>query len=179
MTRYTAYHFPKQPGPAGWNCILPDAPAPIVLDKDTTVDVAIIGAGFAGLSAARRIHKIDPSVNVAVFEAGRVAEGPAGRNSGFMVDVPHNLASGGYEGDIEADRRQMALNRQAIRFAADLASERGLGTDVFDPSGKVNAATSPGGDAHNADYAAHLDRLGEPYTWLDAAKMEALTGSEI
>ena len=179
MTRFTAYHFPKQPGPAGWNRILPDPPAPVVLDNDLTADVAIIGAGFAGLSAARRIHQIDPSVKVAIFEAGRVAEGPAGRNSGFMVDVPHNLASGGYEGDIEADKRQMTLHRQAIQFAGELAKEQRLGSDVFDPSGKVNAAASPGGDAHNRDYADHLDRLGEPYTWLDAAQMEALTGSAI
>ncbi|MEM9342366.1 MAG: FAD-binding oxidoreductase [Pseudomonadota bacterium] len=177
MTRHTAYHFPKHPGPAGWNRLLPEPPPPVVLSTDTKADVAIIGAGFAGLSAARRIHQLDPSLKVAVFEAGRVAEGPAGRNSGFMVDVPHNLASGGYAGDIEADKRQLKLNRQAIAFAAVMVAEQDLGSEVFDPSGKVNAAASPGGDQHNRDYAEHLDRLGEPYSWLDAAEMEALTGS--
>ena len=59
----------------------------------------MIGAGFAGLSAARRLAQIDPTLTVAVLEAGVVGDGPAGRNSGFIIDLPHEVSSEDYGGD--------------------------------------------------------------------------------
>ena len=68
MTRYRANRLPRQPGPAGWNRLLP-APDPATpLDANASADVAIIGAGFAGLSAARRLLQLDPGLRVAVQE---------------------------------------------------------------------------------------------------------------
>lgn len=143
-----------------------------------TADIAIVGAGFAGLSAARRLLQIDPGLRVALLEAGQVAEGPAGRNSGFMIDLPHDLSSDSYTGQtVAADLTQTRLNRCAIGFAADAAREYQLESGAFDPCGKINAAATEKGDQHNRDYAAHLDTLGEPHEWLDAQAMEELTGT--
>lgn len=52
------------------------------------VDIAIIGAGFTGLSSAYNIRKTDPSATVAVLEAEMVAFGATGRTSGWVVPVP-------------------------------------------------------------------------------------------
>lgn len=175
---FRANRLPRQPGPAGWNRLLPDPPPPTVLDSAHTADVAIIGAGFAGLSAARRLLQIDPSLKVAVCEAGRVGDGPAGRNSGFMIDLPHDLSSDSYAGSgASADQLQTHLNRSAIRFAGEAAAEYGLGSDVYDPRGKVNAAATAQGDAHNRAYADHLAAMNEPYRLLDAAEMADMTGT--
>ncbi len=177
MTTYRARRLPRQPGPAGWNRLLaPPGPAR-VLEADATADVAIIGAGFAGLSAARRLLQLDPGLKVALLEAGRVGEGPAGRNSGFMIDLPHDLASDSYAGAQGNDALQTRLNRAAIAFAQKAAADYGLGRDSFDPCGKINAAATPVGDRHNRDYAAHLARMDEAHRLLDAAEMEALTGT--
>lgn len=178
MTAYTAQRLPKQTGAAGWNAILPpQAPLP-VLDCDLTADVTIIGGGFAGLSAARRLHQLDPSLKVAVLEAGRFAESSAGRNSGFMIDLPHDLASDNYAGaGLEADKAAIAMNRKAIAFAKDVAEDCALPQEMFDPAGKINAAATKAGDKHNRDFAAHLERLGEPHTLHSQAEMQALTGS--
>jgi len=174
-----ARRLPRQPGPAGWNRLLPPSPPPRVLDRATTADLAIIGAGFAGLSAARRAKQIDPALDVVVLEAGRVGDGPAGRNTGFMIDLPHDLASEGYAGAAaDSDRAQTFLNRRAIAFAAEAAREYGLGREVFDPAGKTNAAASPAGDAQNRAYADHLARMDEPCQLLDAAGMARLTGTD-
>ncbi|PRY22561.1 glycine/D-amino acid oxidase-like deaminating enzyme [Aliiruegeria haliotis] len=178
MTRYTARRLPKQPGSAGWNRLLPPPPPARILDGDATADIAIIGAGFAGLSAARRLIQIDPGLKVAVLEAGRVGDGPAGRNSGFMIDLPHDLASESYAGTEDRDAEQTRLTRAAIAFAAAAADDYGLGRDAFDPCGKINAAATPAGDGHNRDYAAHLAKMGEDHRLLDAAEMAALTGTE-
>ncbi|NVO54268.1 FAD-binding oxidoreductase [Rhodobacteraceae bacterium B1Z28] len=178
MTQFTAKRLPRQTGQAGWNAILPPQEPLPELDHDLTADITIVGGGFAGLSTARRLHQIDPSLKVVVLEAGRFAEGSAGRNSGFMIDLPHDLASDNYAGDgIEADRAAISLNRRAIRFAGDVAAECDLPQEMFDPCGKFNAAATRAGDAHNREFSTHLEKLGEPHTLYDRAQMHEITGS--
>lgn len=169
--------LPKDPGPAGWNCILPqDAPA-VSLEESITTDWIVIGAGFAGLSAARNLSLLRPDDSVAVLDATRLAEGPAGRNSGFMIDLPHDLSSQDYGGALDHDRTQTLGNRAAIRFASDMAEEFGMPEAVFSRSGKVNGAASGKGHRHNLDYASHLEDMGENFELLDAASMRKLTGT--
>ena len=43
-------------------------------------------AALAGLSAARRLKQNDPTLKIVLVEARQIAHGPAGRNSGFMID---------------------------------------------------------------------------------------------
>lgn len=173
---YTARYLPQQRGPAGWNAILSPRPAGPNLDTNMTADVVIIGAGFAGLAAARRLTQLDPQAAIVVLEAGRVAEGAAGRNSGFMIDLPHDLTSEDYAGAGD-DRTIIALNRQAQDFAAQAVQDYGIDPNFFDRSGKVNGAASAAAHAHNLSYARHLDTLGETSELLDGQAMQDLTGS--
>lgn len=113
------------PGPAAWNAILPPQQAYPQLESQETCDVLIIGTGFAGLTAARRLAVQAPELRVTVLEARQLAEGPAGRNSGFMVDLPHDLSSEDYAGQAEADQIQIRQNRIAIDFAHETAKEFG------------------------------------------------------
>jgi glycine/D-amino acid oxidase-like deaminating enzyme len=169
--------LPRDLGPAGWNAILPDADAPEPLEEAATADWLVIGGGFAGLAAARRLSQVDPGGRIALLEATRLADGPAGRNTGFMIDLPHDLASDDYGGDTAADRAQIAANRAAIAFARETAEAFGLVGEAFDPAGKINAAATARGLAHNAAYADRLAGMGEDHRLLDAAEMRALTGS--
>ncbi len=158
--------------------MLPEPPLPRILASTITADIAIIGAGFAGLTAAWRIREINPDAQVIVLEAGRVADGPAGRNSGFMIDLPHDLSSDSYGGESsDRDRRETELNRAAIRYAAGIATTLELPLEVFNPCGKINAAATQRGDANNREYAEHLHSLEEPYEMLDATGMAQLTGT--
>lgn len=168
--------LPKDPGPAAWNAILAPTKPVIELENTTTADWVVIGAGFAGLSAARQLSLLHPSDRIVVLEASRIAEGPAGRNSGFMIDLPHDLASNSYSGAIEKDRLQTQANRLAISFAADMVKAFDLPAEAFSPIGKINAAATPNGHRHNLDYAAHLVAMNEPHELLDADAMEDLTG---
>ena len=177
MSAYKAKRLPTYLGPAAWAEILGKGSAPQPLDGDTTADVVVIGGGFAGLSAARRLRQLDGSLRVVLLEAGRLAEGAAGRNSGFMIDLPHELASDDYAGAGD-DRALIALNRQAINFAGQAIEDYGISPDFFDRAGKVNGAASEAAHAHNLSYAQHLESLGEGSEMLDGPAMEALTGSK-
>jgi len=59
------------------------------LDSSTqnikTCDIAIVGGGIAGLSAAYWLKKEDPTLNIVVLEKTRLGAGATGRNAGFIT----------------------------------------------------------------------------------------------
>lgn len=169
---------PNNPGPAAWNELLPAPAEPNVLDAAITADWLVIGGGWAGLAAARRLSQLRGGDKIVLLEAGRIGEGPAGRNSGFMVDLPHDLASDNYAGDLSADKKQIAMNRAAIDFAQEAAREYELPDEAFARIGKMNAAATEAGLKHNEDFAKHLRKLGEPFERYDAVKMREITGGD-
>ncbi|MDJ1015591.1 MAG: FAD-binding oxidoreductase [Paracoccaceae bacterium] len=176
MTIHRARHLPRHRGPAAWNAILGEAPRYEALSEDVMADFVVVGGGFAGLSAARRLLQLQPDARIVILEAGRIADGAAGRNSGFMIDLPHELTSEDYAGAGD-DRAMIALNRQAIAFAREAVAAYSIDPNFFDACGKVNGAASPAADVHNRTYAAHLEELGEASEALDAQAMRELTGS--
>ena len=172
--------MPSDPGTSGWQAILPGREAAPSLQSDIDVDVLIIGAGFAGLSAARRLRQIHSEITLAVLEGSEVAAGPAGRNSGFMIDLPHDLTSSDYQTGSSAagGSRQTRMNRAAIEFAGWAASEYQMPRTALELKGKINAAATPRGDKHNLSYARYLESLAEPYELLDKASMKGLAGTD-
>ena len=63
--------LPRDPGPAGWNRLLPIADPPTPLEQRVTADWLVIGAGFAGLAAAHRLSKQAPGDRIVVLDAVR------------------------------------------------------------------------------------------------------------
>ena len=169
--------LPKDPGPAAWNRVLPDAEPAMPLEGKITADWLIVGAGFAGLAAAHRLSKQAPGDRIVVLDAVRVGDGPAGRNSGFMIDLPHDLTSADYGGALEADRTQTQDNRIGIAHAREMAQDYGLSDEAFIISGKINGAATAKGHAHNLNFAKHLTAMDEPHDMLDAGQMRNITGS--
>ena len=169
--------LPVDTGPAGWSEILGEGPSRPGASGAVTTDWLVIGAGFAGLSAARRLAQLCNGERITVIEAGRVAGGPAGRNSGFMIDLPHDLGGHGYAGASGRDRVQTELNRRAQTFAVEAAAQYGMPDEAVARTGRINGAISARGEAHNARYAGKLGAIGETFGWLSGADMRDITGS--
>lgn len=98
-----------------WDASCDIAPRPALAQGGHT-DVAIIGAGFTGLSAA--LHLAQAGLSVTVLEAERIGWGASGRNGGFCC------LGGGMASDAALDRRfgragRIAFHR-AERAAVDL-----------------------------------------------------------
>ena len=61
-----------------------------ILKKNEDCDWLIIGAGYTGLSAARKLGHIYPSQKIFLVDAQLAGEGASSRNSGFLVDTTLN-----------------------------------------------------------------------------------------
>ncbi len=170
--------IPYNPGPAAWTCILASDKGHPELSQNRSCEWLVIGAGFAGLSAARRLQVKRPKDRIIVLEAQALAEGPSGRNSGFMIDLPHDLSSKDYGSDLNLDRITISQNRYAIDFARKTVSELALPRESFQEIGKINAAATGTGFSHNMDYSSHLSKLGEVWEHYDSKTMEEITGSK-
>lgn len=169
--------LPKDPGPAGWNEIYRNKSSFPAIDKDIEVDWVIVGGGFAGLGAAKRLLQLLGSKErIAVVEARGIAQGPAGRNSGFMLDLPHELNSDTYAGSKEQDLRQIRLNREAINLAESIATQYGMDKALFSRSGKITASATQRGYRSIETYAKHLTALNEPFELLGASELKDLLG---
>ena len=66
-----------------WTATAILAPSVGCLEGDRRADVAIVGGGYTGLSAA--LHLAESGVDVALLEAGEIGEGASGRNNGQVI----------------------------------------------------------------------------------------------
>jgi glycine/D-amino acid oxidase-like deaminating enzyme len=60
------------------------------LQKKLDCEWLIIGAGYTGLSAARKLGQLHPTQKVVLVDAQLAGEGASGRNSGYLVDTTLN-----------------------------------------------------------------------------------------
>lgn len=173
MSRIT--HFPKNDRTLGWSAVLPARQPKAALKGDITADVVVIGGGFAGLGAARRLAELDPSLHVVVVEADLCGEGASGRNSGFAIDLPHNVGSSLEE--LAKGRAYLRLSRGGIASLRETVERHGIQCD-WSEDGKFHTASSDRGRREVLEPTTQeLDRLGEEYRWLDRAECEARLGT--
>ena len=60
------------------------------LDRNYDCDWLIIGAGYTGLSAARKLGELCPNQKIILVDAQLAGEGASSRNSGYLVDTTLN-----------------------------------------------------------------------------------------
>ena len=99
------------------------------LQGDETADVAIIGGGFTGLSAA--LHLAEAGVKATVLEAQQPFWGASGRNGGFCCLGGSKLGYSGMKkmfGEAEA-RNWFKTERAAVEFVGGLIDRLGLDVD--------------------------------------------------
>jgi len=60
------------------------------LSKNFECEWLIVGAGYTGLSAARKLAEIYPNKTIILIDAQLAGEGASSRNSGYLVDTTLN-----------------------------------------------------------------------------------------
>ena len=60
------------------------------INSDLSCEWLVIGAGFTGLSAARKLGQLYPNQKILLVDAQLAGEGASSRNSGYLVDTTLN-----------------------------------------------------------------------------------------
>jgi glycine/D-amino acid oxidase-like deaminating enzyme len=157
----------------------PERPDPgPTLVGPTEADLVVVGGGFTGLWTALLATDEDPTLDVVVLEADRIAEGATGRNGGFMAaSITHGLGNGlaRWPGELRELLRQGHANLDAIESTI---AELGLHVD-YARTGELDVATEPHQVAALAELAATAAQHGERLELLDAAGTRALVDSPL
>lgn len=142
---------------------------------DRSCDVAIVGGGLLGLSAA--LHLALAGADVVVLEARTPGWGGAGRNGGQVNpgikaepdEVAHHLG-------VDAAERLVALGDRTAATAFAIIDAHRLDCDP-DRAGWINAAHTPATCAAIEARAARWAKRGAPVAILDKAAIEERTGT--
>ena len=75
----------------GWiNDLIPRHNIKSLVKKKVECDWLIVGAGYTGLSAARKLGQLYPNQKIILIDAQLTGEGASSRNSGYLVDTTLN-----------------------------------------------------------------------------------------
>ncbi|WOI58106.1 FAD-binding oxidoreductase [Palleronia sp. LCG004] len=140
-------------------------------------DVAVIGGGFTGLNAARKLAR--GGARVALLEAAHVGAGGSGRNGGHLNNgMAHGYAAA--KAELGADRAH-ALYRaydRSIDLIEDVIAEEGIACD-FRRSGKLKLASKPSHvDALRANQELVAREVDPETRWLDRTELSSEIGSD-
>jgi gamma-glutamylputrescine oxidase len=121
-----------------WAATTLPAPALSALQGEKTVDVAIIGSGFTGLSAAHHLAK--SGIEVLVLDAKDPGWGGSGRNGGMLPPrYKRGFASIAAKYGNDATRRLHAIIHEAIDTVEQTVADCGIGCS-FARTGQLTAA---------------------------------------
>ena len=158
-----------------WELTAPAAPETVELRGSIKVDTAIVGGGYAGLSAA--LHLAEAGANVALLEAVEIGFGGAGRNVGLvnagmwvMPDVLGDVLGGDY------GERLLELLGDAPKLVFDLIERHRIECEV-ERAGTLHCAVGLKGLRELEQRVAQWSRRGAPVELLNAADTAAKIGS--
>lgn len=158
----------------GWVETLPKRNDIQRLQGNLRCEWAVIGAGFAGLSAARRLAELYPQADIVVIEGQRAGEGSAGRNSGFAVDT-----SPGRVGDDETMKSKAltsyVINMAGLEYLREAVEAYGL-QHTWDGNGKFHCAAEPRHAGNLEKFEEILQQLDIPYKWLEGERLNRRLG---
>ena len=165
--------LPKYDDCNGWYNILPPPPPAREVTGDQTADWLVVGAGFTGLSAARRLAEHFPANRVALVEADRVGRGASGRNAGFAIDLPFIREA---HGDVEHGRRLLRLHRAGVAELERLVEEHAIECQ-WSHRGKYMVAVGDQACRALEETRDFLEGIGEPSEVLDRDALKQRLGT--
>lgn len=169
--------YPIYQSGSGWNAMLPPRDLRTALPKRTAFSTIVIGAGYTGLAAARRLAELEPGNTVLVIDAAPVAESSAGRNSGFLINLPHNTKMGGHTSPLEVARKQIGIYNEGLAWLEQLVRSNNIDCG-WNPVGKYHAAATEDGIRNLKATLEQYREWGVRYTELDSDSLAKKLGTQ-
>lgn len=158
-----------------WTATAGPAPPCPPLEGELESEVAIVGGGYTGLSAA--LHLAERGIGAVLLEAHRPGWGASGRNGGQVIP--------GLKEDPDEVERLLGptFGRRAIRLSAaaadlvfELIARHGIACDAV-RAGWIQPAPDEAGVALQQARVRQWQRRGAPVEWLDRAAVSEALGT--
>ncbi len=166
--------LPHHPDPCGWNALLPPRTPNAPASGKITAKYAVVGAGYTGLAAARRLAELDPTADIVVLEGTTVGEGASGRNSGFAS--PRDLPASAAPADLQ---KAIALNRsgeEGFDWLLAIMAEHNITCDL-ELTGRIKGAATDAGAQIVRSLRDAVAQLELPHEFLDTDQMQQRIGT--
>ncbi|QKV19287.1 NAD(P)/FAD-dependent oxidoreductase [Oricola thermophila] len=171
-----AYQSPISPGHSWYEATTGERPEYPALDGDRTCDVAIIGGGFTGLSAAAHLAKA--GVETVLIDQARFGDGASGRNGGQMGTGQRSWPED-HEKELGFERAKALFDiaEDAKRHMLEFAEEHGI--DIGYRPGQLSVIHRK---RYADDYRRHAEIMAERYgyphiSYMDREETAERTGS--
>ena len=136
-----------------------------ILEKNEECKWLIVGAGYTGLSAARKLAQLHPTEKIILIDAQLAGEGASGRNSGYLVDTTLNDGFTSNK-ELENYKKKTDIYKLGIKAVKKFIKEYQVDCDWND-SGKF-FASSKIKDKKILEYFSNtLSKLGFEHNFLD------------
>jgi glycine/D-amino acid oxidase-like deaminating enzyme len=156
-----------------WAQALPEASLP--LQKDIEVDVAVIGGGFTGLSAAYYLKKNSEPDRVALLEAVRCGNGASGRNGAMLLTATEDRYME-WSGDPGLDKRIYDLTADNARRLLALSAQLNCDAEI-EINGALQMCNTREIAKQAREYAEKAQRAGIPCEFWDQQKIVSVVGT--
>ena len=145
------------------------------LAKDDDCDYLIIGAGYTGLSAARKLSEIDNKKKIILVDAQNAGEGASGRNSGYLVDTTLN---DGFTSDKELEnyRKKSDIYKLGIETVKKFIKEHQVDCD-WNESGKYFASSNINDQKILLNFSKTLSSLGFDHNFVGKDELKNKLGT--
>jgi gamma-glutamylputrescine oxidase len=155
-----------------WSATATPAPVFPHLAGEVQADIAIVGGGYTGISAAR--HIAADGLRPVVLEANSVGWGASGRNGGVVsAKFRLSFAQAAAQHGLDVARRMYAIAHESVDLLEELVDRFGLAAANYSRVGQVKGA-------HNAfSLAATLADMEWMRSEMGDASVSALTRLEI
>jgi glycine/D-amino acid oxidase-like deaminating enzyme len=160
-----------------WEITAPPAPPTAALSGEVRADVAVVGCGYTGLSAA--LHLAQAGAKVAALEAVEIGFGGAGRNVG-LVNAGMWLAPDDIVARLgtEYGERLLSLLGGGPAEVYALVDKFGIDCDLV-RNGTLHCAVGRSGLAKIEERARQWSARGAPVRLLDRAETSTRIGVDI
>ncbi|MGB7852733.1 MAG: FAD-dependent oxidoreductase, partial [Candidatus Sulfotelmatobacter sp.] len=147
------------------------------LKEDIAVDVAVLGGGFTGLSAAYYIRSISPHKRVVVLEAKGCGNGASGRNGAMVLTMTADRYMH-FSSAPAIDKKIYDLTAENIRTLSKLSAATGIDCELETNGALQVLGTSEDMQAAKA-YVQQARSLGMPVEFWDKQRLVNAIGTEV
>ena len=145
------------------------------LQSNQDTDWLIVGAGYTGLSAARKLGQLLPNQKIILIDAQLAGEGASGRNSGYLVDTTLN---DGFTSNKELDnyKKKTDIYELGIKVVKKFIKEYQVNCD-WNECGKFFASSNHEDKKILINFSETLSKLGFKHNLLSNSELSNRLGT--